>query len=860
MEKHRLSAIMFTDIVGYTRKMGEDEVRMLKLLEDHDKMVVTAVDNNDGEIVKRIGDAFLMNFDSAQNAVLCAIDIQQAHSQYNREKSLKDQVLIRIGIHLGDIIIREEDVFGDGVNVASRIEPLAYPGGICITRSVYDMVKKKMDISAVELGPQQLKNVDEAVEVYHLLSDTVGIKELRRARRLPKRRINWKTIYIALAVIAIVITLIVTKQRISVPVGVEQILKLMQNVEVTENSVAVLPLRNLTGSIENQYLCEGMSEDLIFRLSRVQGVYIHQLDGVLAISAGFWTADGMRNALGAKYMVKGSLQLFGDSLLVQWEVIETEYEKRLFSKRYGETVSNRLRLQELVARDVLYQVVGRVSGENEAALAAYSSSNTLANDLYLQARKAQREAVSWEDQQRVLKLYESVIELDSGFALARAHLAEAYARIYGEWQNDTTWVTKARKQAETAVALAPDLPEAYFVLGKAREKGLCYAKAEAAYFRAIKMRPDYPAPHTAMAELYWIEGKQQESVLLFKQSLELTRDFGDRRAEVWALHNIGWRHHWLGDYDISTEEHTSSMNIAREIGDRKGEGWALYNLAMINFKKGDYGQALEILGKTLVIGREIVDLVLESYTLNMMAECYRYSGHFMRALKYYKLSLEIAREVGNYSGVAIALNNIGCINTHLGNAELAQDFNTQGIKVARDFGDPLLEVCVLKYLAEAYMINGENENALECLTKALTINEKVDHDPAVPFILSRLGNILYDQGHITAAHDTLLSAVNRISLESGDQHVVSLYLGACEVKLGDVEKGLNRIRATQDSLNIMPRYSVMVELHRVLGELLLDLGRKEEARNHLIDGYTMADTTGMKGELKRYDELLARLE
>ena len=190
MEKHRLSAIMFTDIVGYSRKMEADEVGMLRLLDEHIKMVEPAAARHEGEIIKRVGDAFLISFDSAINAVRCALDIQESHRTFNSDKPESDQVLLRIGIHLGDIVIREGDVFGDSVNVAARVQPLAEPGGICITRAVYDIVRKKMEINVVELGPQQLKNVEEAVEVFHLLSGTVSGRSLRRTRhklRLKRR-------------------------------------------------------------------------------------------------------------------------------------------------------------------------------------------------------------------------------------------------------------------------------------------------------------------------------------------------------------------------------------------------------------------------------------------------------------------------------------------------------------------------------------------------------------------------------------------------------------------------------------------------------------------------------------------------
>jgi len=218
---------MFTDIVGYTRKMGEDEDRMLGLLQVHSKMIEATVANYDGDIIKRTGDGFIISFESAIAAVRCALEIQQAHLEYNKDKPETEQIVIRIGVHLGDIVIKGGDVFGDGVNVASRVEPLAQPGGICITRAVYDIVKKKMEIKAVELGPQNLKNVAEAIEVFHLLTDTIGEKEVRKAHKAKQsKRRRWIVPVVGFGVIAVVlIAFIMGRQGTFESEGVDEILQ-----------------------------------------------------------------------------------------------------------------------------------------------------------------------------------------------------------------------------------------------------------------------------------------------------------------------------------------------------------------------------------------------------------------------------------------------------------------------------------------------------------------------------------------------------------------------------------------------------------------------------------------------------------
>jgi len=156
----RLSAIMFTDIVDYTSKIRIDEAKMLRLLEVHNRMLREIFDRHEGEVVKGTGDGFLARFNSATSAVLAALEIQKDLTEYNRGKPDHDQIEVRIGVHLGDIVIREGDVFGDGVNVAARVRPLAVPGGICITRAIYDVVHKNMGQEVYPFGKKRLKGLD----------------------------------------------------------------------------------------------------------------------------------------------------------------------------------------------------------------------------------------------------------------------------------------------------------------------------------------------------------------------------------------------------------------------------------------------------------------------------------------------------------------------------------------------------------------------------------------------------------------------------------------------------------------------------------------------------------------------------
>jgi class 3 adenylate cyclase/TolB-like protein len=172
--KHKLSAIMFTDMTGFSRKMGESEKLTLRLLRDHNRIIRFLVRKHHGEIIKSTGDGFLLDFDSAVEAVHCALEAQERFQRYNFNKPDSEQIFVRIGINLGEVRIVDEDLFGDEVNIAARIQTLAEPGGICISRDIYDYVKTKLPIVAVNLGLKELKNIQHQVEVYKVLVPTVG--------------------------------------------------------------------------------------------------------------------------------------------------------------------------------------------------------------------------------------------------------------------------------------------------------------------------------------------------------------------------------------------------------------------------------------------------------------------------------------------------------------------------------------------------------------------------------------------------------------------------------------------------------------------------------------------------------------
>jgi class 3 adenylate cyclase len=209
-EERRLAAIMFSDICGFSATMGANESQALNLVNMHNTCIESAVEIHGGRIIKKMGDGLLLEFASAVNAVRCAVAVQKAVAKHNNNAAEAERFHLRIGIHVGDVVVADDDILGDGVNVASRIEPLAEPGGICISRDIFDLVKSKISIETVNLGPHDLKNISRQVEIYKVLIDAVSSGKtpaLPTAKKAPPRLTKW-TVIAGLAGIAVLLFLV----------------------------------------------------------------------------------------------------------------------------------------------------------------------------------------------------------------------------------------------------------------------------------------------------------------------------------------------------------------------------------------------------------------------------------------------------------------------------------------------------------------------------------------------------------------------------------------------------------------------------------------------------------------------------
>lgn len=357
-EFRKLAAIMFTDMVGYSAMAQRNEALALELLEEHRAIVRRILPRFRGEEIKTMGDAFLVEFPSALAAVRCAIQIQTEMAERNA-RALEDRpILLRIGVHLGDIIRRENDVVGDGVNIAARIEPMAKPGGICISEDVARQIQNKINNSLVRIGPGELKNIQLPVIIYTLDPKSDGAAKSGFAASSLAPPSLWENlrhmvpiarlaVLLAILIIALVAGAAVWGNR-SRPVGA---------------SLIVLPFANLSSSKEDENFSDGLTDELISSLAHAPGLKVHSRATSYSYKGKNQSAAAVAKALQVRHILEGSVRRAGDRVRVTVELVKAEDGYQVWTDTFEESITNNFAFQTQIADRVRQRIQDLVSPE-----------------------------------------------------------------------------------------------------------------------------------------------------------------------------------------------------------------------------------------------------------------------------------------------------------------------------------------------------------------------------------------------------------------------------------------------------------------------------------------------------------------
>lgn len=531
--ERRLAAVMFTDIVGYTAVSQRDEKHALEVLESHNDMLRPIFAKHGGNEVKTMGDSFLVEFASALAATECAIEIQQTLAEVNKDMG-GSSIMVRIGVHLGDVIRRGNDIFGDAVNIASRIQPLAEPGGICVSEEVYSVIRNKIPY-AIEMVPAvSLKNVELPMNVYMIASQSSATPEK----------------------------------------GI---------LEETKARLAVLPFSNISPDPGDAYFADGMTEELITVLSHVQDLRVIARTSVDRFSRREKGVAQIARELHVGSVVEGSVRMAGDRIRVTVQLINGKSEEHLWAENYDRRLDDIFAIQTDIAKQVAQSLKMKLLEEDKQRLVGRAAENVSAYVNYLKGRGLLSRRKSAELKQ-AKELFETTIAEDPKFAPGYSGLADAYL-LLAEYFVFPRQV--ARKEAKTfalkALQLDPDLAEAHASLGAILQDEFDFAKAEEEFRKATALNPSYADAHLWFSYCLINLGKYQEAL----RELRLAEN-ADPLSVV-----ILWNEVEYFGILGRMEEAASKLRKALEIDP---DHWGLKSTqGMFDYINGDYGKAISVL-------------------------------------------------------------------------------------------------------------------------------------------------------------------------------------------------------------------------------------------------------------------------
>jgi adenylate cyclase len=479
--KRRLAAIMYTDMIGYTALGQKSESLSLALVDEQRTLTRPILKRHRGREVKTMGDAFLVEFPSALDAVSCAYDIQRATREFNVPLPQEKRMHLRVGIHLGDVVESSRDISGDAVNVASRIQPLAEDGGVCLTRQVYDHVQNKFELHLKSLGSKQLKNVSAPIEVFRMV-------------------MPWN------------------EEKTSVGGKLER------------NRLAVLPLANMSSNPEDGYFADGMTEELISALSRLPGLGVISRTSVMQYKNQTKHASEIGQELGAGTLLEGSVRKAGNRVRIALQLIDANTDNHLWAENYDRNLDDVFAIQS----DVASRVSASLKAGGFAGPVQADTDDMEAYTIYLRAVQ-----LSYESTEPALKeavsLLIDVVSKDPSFVRARVALALSYVRMANQGYAEFTILKdKAEVEARKAISLDPSSADAHATLSGALQYLDEFKESVAEAEKAIQLNPNSPEAYFTLGFTHCTVGRVEQSLTFFRKALELD-PLSVQKARVLAI-------------------------------------------------------------------------------------------------------------------------------------------------------------------------------------------------------------------------------------------------------------------------------------------------------------------------------------
>jgi adenylate cyclase len=582
--ERRLTAILAADVVGYSRLMGANETGTLAALKTlRTDFIDGKIAEHQGRIVKLTGDGMLVEFPSVVNAVACAAEVQRGMRDRNADVPQDRRIEFRIGVNLGDVIVEGEDIFGDGVNVAARLESVARPGGITISGSVRDHVGNRLDLAFEDMGEQTLKNIERPIRVYSVSLSSSAAHDIKDAT----------------------------------PAREEQL---------ERPSIAVLPFNNMSGDPEQEYFSDGITEDIITDLSKVSGLFVVARNTAFTYKGKPVKVQQVGQELGVAFILEGSVRKAGSRVRVTGQLISSKDGGHVWAERYDRDLTDIFAIQDEITHAIVEELKVKLLPQEKKSIGQTPTDNVEAYTYYLRGRQfMQRHSKS--NYQLARRMFAKAVELDPLYARAYAGIADCDSFLFLHYHLDVG-IDSILATSAKALALENGLAEAHASQGLALSLGQRYEEATAEFEKAIALDPNSFEGHYFYARACFGQGKLERAAALFERAAEnkpddyqslilsiqiyesLGRDRdkeeaarrGVERAErELTLHPENPRPAYLGAAALATlgEKDRAKEWVSRALAIDPDDVLTQYNSACVYSVLGDIERAFDLLERLL---------------------------------------------------------------------------------------------------------------------------------------------------------------------------------------------------------------------------------------------------------------------
>jgi len=510
--KRKLSAILSADVQGYSRLMSEDEVGTIQKLKQYRELMARLIQQYLGRVVDSPGDNLLAEFASILHAAECAVKIQEELKVRNAELHANSRMEFRIGINLGDVVEDEERIYGEGVNIAARMEGLAKAGGICISGAVYEHIKNKLPLDYDYLGEQFVKNITEPVRVYHVQ----------------------------------------TAAKTVVPEP------LKEGLSPGRPSIAVLPFTNMSGDPEQEYFSDGIIEDLITDLCKVSGLFVIARNSVFTYKGKPVKVEEVGRELGVRYVLEGSVRKANSKVRITAQLVDAATGGHVWAERYDRDLEDIFALQDEVTQKIVSVLAVKLTEDEQVCRVCKckDTCNMEAYDYYLRGLEDFLR-ITKEANAQARKMFEKSMEADPQYAPALSKFGETYLNdwIYG-WAHDPQMLEEAFKLAQRAMALDDSLPDAHCLLGRVYLWKMEHQKAIAEVEKAISLEPNNADWLENLGGILTWAGRPDKAIGLIEKAMRLNPKY-----PAFYLWGLGHAHFLMKQYDEAISAFKRALNV-----------------------------------------------------------------------------------------------------------------------------------------------------------------------------------------------------------------------------------------------------------------------------------------------------------